>query len=148
MNVKIETYRGIEISFDTGAERFSYSFDTGHWNEKQSYAACKKSIDDYFKNNQNFVPFKVRHKYTGEVIEIIGIRKDNLFLSIEKGKKEQVSKYHESNYIEYNESDEQHYARIAVLELEIDKIEKSISVIRQGIAGKTLDEIKSKYINP
>ena len=144
MSVLIEKYRGVEIVFSPENERFSYSFDLGSWNEKQSYASCKKSIDDYFKNNETFKPFKVRNISSGKVVEITGIRKDGRFVYDTNGKKEQMSEYYENDYIELDESHESIYAQIAALECEIDNVRKKISAARNKVTGKTLKEIKKE----
>ena len=148
MNVLIQNYRGVDILFDADNERFSYTFDIGNWSQKQSFASCKKSIDDYIKNNSNFEPFIVRNLKSGKTLKITGIRKDNSFVYDLNNTKEKISEYSESDYIEYDESHEKQYVQIAVLELEIDKLEKDISDVRNTINGKTLKELKSKYAVP
>ena len=144
MSVLIEKYRGVEILFDPSNERFSYSFDLGSWHEKQSYASCKKSIDDYFRNNETFAPFKVRNISSGRILEVVGIRKDGRFVYDINGKKEQMSEYNEKDYIELDESHESVYAEIAALECEIDNVRKKISKAKNKITGKTLKEIKKE----
>jgi hypothetical protein len=147
MNVLIENYRGFDILFSPENERFTYDIDLGHWSEKQSFAACKKSIDDYIKNNQSFEPFLVRQKYIGDVIKIVGIRKDNK-LVYESGKdKVQLSDYYEKDYIEYDEIDDSIYSQCAALELEISEIEKKIRELKNIHNRKTLTELKAKYKN-
>ena len=146
MNVFIEKYRGVEIIFNTENERFSFSFDEGTWREKQSYAACKKNIDDYFKANQNFKPFQVRRYNDGSQLNIVGIRKDNRFICYKNGKNEQVSEYEEQYYIEVNPEHDAIYAEIAKLEKEAKGIENKISELRKTITGKTLKEIKTEII--
>ena len=149
MNVLIENYRGIEIIFNNETERFSFTIDTGSWREKQSYAACKKNIDDYLKANATFEPFYVRNKGTGDKIKIIGIRKDNRFIKqLPNGGNDQISEYDEKDYIDFKESDETYYATIAILELERDAIWTKIKEQRSLITGTTLKEMKSKYIMP
>ena len=148
MNVLIQNYRGVDILFDADNERFSYTFDLGSWSQKQSFAACKKSIDDYIKNNLTFEPFVVRSLRSGKTLKITGIRKDNRFVYDLNNTKEQISEYNETDYIEYDESHEKQYVQVAVLELEIDKLQKEISDVKNTITGKTLKELKSKYAVP
>jgi hypothetical protein len=146
MDVLIQNYRGIDILFNADNERFSYKFDLGGWSEKQSFAACKKSIDDFLKNNATFEPFVVREIRSGKTLKITGIRKDNRFVYDTGKSKEQISEYSEGGYIEYDEAQEKNYATIAVLELQIDEIKEQISEVRKLITGKSLKELKSKYV--
>ena len=147
MQVLIENYRGFDILFSPENERFTYAIDLGHWSEKQSFAACKKSIDDYIKNNQSFEPFLVRKKYNGDVIKIVGIRKDNR-LVYESGKdKVQLNDNAERDYIEYDERDDSIYSQCAALELEISEIENKIRELKNSHNRKTLTELKAKYKN-
>jgi hypothetical protein len=148
MNVLIQNYRSIDILFNSDNERFSYQFDLGNCTEKQSFAVCKKSIDEFFKNNATFEPFIVREIRSGKNLKITGIRKDNRFVYDTGTSKEQISEYSEGSYIEYDEAQEKHYATIAVLELQIDKIQEQISDVRKLIIGKSLKELKLKYIQP
>lgn len=147
MNVPIETYRGFEIQFDKNSEKFTYSIDDSDWQSKQSYSACKKSIDDYLKNNSNFKPFVVRDKDSGNTIEIIGIRKDGRFIYEKDGKKEQVGEYSENSYILYNEKDSIIYSTIKELEKQVDELRTKIKNEKEKIQGETLRAVK-KYLNP
>ena len=147
-NVFIENYRGFDIVFMTDSERFSYSIDTGSWTQKQSYAACKKSIDDFLKTNTSFEPFKVWLWSIGKVYEIVGLRKDNRFIYInECGEKEQISEYNEDMYCLFDEADDVHYARIDVLEFKIEELHKEIGEERRKVKRPTLQEIKRKILN-
>jgi len=143
MNVLIETYRGYDIIFSTDNERFSFSTDEGSWNEKQSYAACKKNIDDFFKNNQGFIPFKVITR-SGRITNIIGIRKDGRFIS-ENSKKEkgQVSEWDEKDYRIYNpDVHDTIFASIASIEVEIDQLKEKRNQLEDLIDTPTLREFK------
>lgn len=144
MNVKIETYRGIEITFNTSAERFSFSFSDEKYGEKQSYSACKKAIDDYLKDNQNFKPFFAEHKQWGDVIKIIGIRKDNRFIIETNGKKEQLSEYNEKDYIEVLESNKPIRESINKIRKQEAELSKQRSDLYETITGKTLKQIKEE----
>lgn len=84
MKIVIENYRGWEIYFDTQKETFYAvlsEFDVDK--TKQSFAAIKKSIDDYIKENVNFKPFKaIVGGWGGYTIkEFVGIRKDLRFIT-------------------------------------------------------------------
>ena len=57
MNIEITNYRGYAISFNT--EKETFLSDIGNdGSEKKSFAATKKAIDEYIKDNQVFVPSK------------------------------------------------------------------------------------------
>jgi hypothetical protein len=149
MDCPIGTYRGYEITFDSENERFTYNLDPTSWREKQSYAACKKHIDDYLKANASFTPFKVRSTRSGKVYKIIGIRKDNRFIyENDKGEKDQLSDYNETDYILYQDEHESNYAQIAVYELEIDSLRNKIKEEHKKVNGTTLRDVKPKYIVP
>lgn len=143
MNVKIENYRGFDIMFETDSERFSFSLDKGSWKEKQSYAACKKNIDDFIKENQNFTPFFVINK-NGSKVKIIAIRKDKRFVSESVRGNEQFYEYEEERYYLYEEKYEEIINNIKKLENQISEKHKEISIEQAKIAGKTLREYKNE----
>lgn len=146
MVVLIENYRGVDILFDSDNERFTYSYDVGNQSEKQTFSSCKKSIDDYYKNNSSFQPFLVRCKSTGNVLKIVGIRKDNRLVSEVDGYRSQVSDWDESYYIEFDESHNEKYLEIELLKKEIKDLEEKILKTKKTITGKSLKELKQKYL--
>jgi len=162
MKVKIETYRKFDIFFDTENEAFSSEAKKeADWltpakelKVSKSYAAVKKSIDDFIKENSTFEPFFVRTKPNKHVynedkrrIKITGIRKDGRFVAEDlKGKLFQVSEYDESDYILEDDRDEIHFATIAALQAEIDTIRKRIKRAEEAVNGKSLTELKPNYI--
>lgn len=148
MSVLIQNYRGVDILFDADNERFSYKFDLGNWTQKQSFASCKKSIDDFLKANATFEPFVVREIRSGKCLKIVGIRKDNRFVYEKGNDRGQLSEYEERCYIEYDEAHENKYATVAILELEIDKLNDKISDVIKTIIGKNLKDLKSNYLLP
>lgn len=148
MNTLIEEYRGIDIIFNTDTERFSFDIDEGSWNEKQSFAACKKNIDDYLKANAVFKPFKIRYKQNGDsILLVVGIRKDNRFIVERNGKKEQFSEYSEKDYILFDEKDNIIYSQITELEKQRCDLQKEVSKLYDFIDTITLKELKPKYIH-
>jgi hypothetical protein len=148
MNVKIEDYRGFEIIFNTETERFSFTLDEGHWAEKQTYAVCKKNIDDYLKANIEFKPFKVRSFTQNNISTIIGIRKDNRFIILdESGRKDQISEYDEKNYIIYDEKDNAVYDVIRDIHKQEQVLREKISEQFSKIDTPSLSDVKDKYIN-
>lgn len=148
MNVLIENYRGFDIIFDTNTERFSYSIDEGNWREKQSYASCKKNIDDYIKLNKEFKPFKVRYKRGNIIYNIVGIRKDNKFVyqNEDMSSTQNIGGYYEKDYILMDEKDDAIYNDIAMLKAEIAMLEQKVRDKYASITTPTLRDIKQNYI--
>ena len=151
MIIKIETYRGWEIVFDNNKEVFStQTIDYGK--ESKSYAAIKKYIDDFIKDNNSFEPFQVIKKPNRgnkcTVLKIVGIRKDGLFVNENsKGEKEVISKCDIEDFVIYNPIEhDKIFARIAVLNLEEDKITEKLSSVRKEFKGVELSEIHSQYL--
>jgi len=145
MNVKIETYRGFEIFFVTDSERFSYSIDTGSWSQKQSYAACKRSIDEYLKENSNFKPFTIQNIYNGSITTITGIRKDGVFVYLDSdGKNQQFSKYDERNHIIYDGSNDKLFAEAERKQKEIAELQKIRNAIIETVSGKAVTEYRKE----
>lgn len=152
MITKIETYRGYEISFDTDNETFLS--DIGNdGTEKKSYAATKKAIDEYIKENSTFAPFDVVRSYFGSVnhYRITGIRKDGRFNCEKDGRKEQFSEYEENNTYLFDDWNEFDRTELNALLEKAFLINEQISEIRKKEAvflstKPTLKDIKSKYL--
>jgi hypothetical protein len=151
MNVKIETYRGFEIMFNTDKSEFECAVKDQS-KESKSFDAIKKWVDEYLKDNATFEPFfviKSPNSYTvsKEILKIIGIRKDGRFISEGKnGEKEQVSEYHEKDYILQTIEHKEQYAAIVFQQLVIDKEQEKLKKLKGLVTGTTLKEIKSNYI--
>lgn len=163
MKVKIETYRKFDIIFDTENEAFSSVInndantafkDMKQLKESKSYSAVKKAIDEYIKKNNTFEPFFVRIKPSAycfnpdmKRIKVIGIRKDGRFIGeTKKGNAVQISEYEEKDYILERPEDEPHYARIALLGIELDRITKEIEDVKKSVNTESLKELKPKFI--
>lgn len=106
MITEVDNYRGWAISFNSDKETFSaYSNNFDAELTKKSFAAVKKEIDEFIKENDAFKPFWAignPNHYSAEKgkIKIIGIRKDfALVFENEKGEKQQISKYDEVRYM-------------------------------------------------
>lgn len=156
MKILIETYRGWEIKFDTETESFfalSDMYDTQ--TTKNSFASIKKFIDEYIKENANFKPFWAvcipNHYYVEtKRIKIIGIRKDGLFMyENEEGKKLQLSKYNEEDYMIEKPENEQHLAELKKLQEEEKQFTETIRRKKEEIKTKLVVEglktIKLRY---
>lgn len=132
MRVLIENYRGWEIHFDTDKEEFytiSNEYDTDK--TKKSYAASKKFIDDYIKENSEFKPIKVEkhpsHYNNREVITLIGIRKDGAFMYEDKNsKKGQLSTHNEKDYFLQNHLNEPIFEAIEALNIKINELRQQV----------------------
>lgn len=152
MRTVVENYRGVEIFFDTNDERFSFSFDDGRWNEKQSYSAAKKKIDDYIKETHVFTPFIVSNTRSNSIntLNVISVRKDGDYMVQDgSGRISKLSQYDEKNYVEYFPSDDKIYAEIAVCEIEIDKLNERIKELKAPIIErKSLDKMKKSFMPP
>jgi len=152
MRTVVENYRGVEIFFDTNDERFSFSFDDGRWNEKQSYSAAKKKIDDYIKETHVFTPFVALNTRPNSMntLTVVSVRKDGDYMvQDKKGNISKLSQYNEKDYVEYFDSDDKIYAEIAVCEIEIDKLQERIKQLKAPILErKSLDKMKKSFMPP
>ena len=152
MRVLIEKYRGIEINFDTDKEIFETEVkDLGK--ESKSFAAAKKWIDEYLKDNAQFEPFYViadpnGYRANSERLKIVGIRKDGRFVYEENGEKKQLSDYNEKDYLLEEPEHNKQLAGLAVLKLEVEEAQNKLSAAKKLITGTSLASIKANYIQP
>ena len=152
MRVLIETYRGFEISFDPGNEKFWYlseRYDSE--SSSKSFSAIKKAVDDFIKENKDFKPFWIENNltkcYSYQKLKIVGIRKDGAFVfENSKGEKEQLSKHNEDNYIVYNEANDELRTEIAELEDKANALNKEIRALKAKQIGTPLTEYKQTLI--
>ena len=152
MRALIENYRSWEIHFDTDKEDFyavSSEYDTQE--TKRSYAAAKRYIDDYIKENNVFKPIKVQKAPSlfsnGEVITLIGIRKDNAFMYEDKnGKKQQLSNYDEKDYFLVDSQNDHYFNRIAELAIEREKIDAEIKEINSKVVKVDVRQIRKNLL--
>ncbi len=153
MEILIQNYRGFDIKFNPEYEQFSCDIDTVRWSTKQSFASAKRWIDEYCKENQNFEPFEVMQLPTmldeGRKLKIIGIRKDERFITEDKvGKRGQLSEYDEERYFLIVPENEQYLVNMASLMVEKDRIENKIKEESKKMKRTTVKELKSKYTQP
>ncbi len=152
MKVDIEQYRGWDILFDTDKETFScYSNQWDRSESKQSFAATKKFIDDFIKDNNTFKTVWAESKpgaYNSDrKIKIIGIRKDGrLIYEDVKGEKKQLSDYNEKDYILYDKENEKHRIKSNEIQIEIDNLNKQKKLVEAKITGMELSEYKKQFI--
>jgi hypothetical protein len=153
MRVLIENYRSWEICFDTDKEDFyTVSNEYDRQETKRSYASAKKYIDDYIKENNVFKPIKVQKMPSmfsgGEVITLIGIRKDKAFMYEDKdGKKQQLSGYNESDYFIVDSKNDVHFKRIAELAVERKKIDAELKEIEKSVIKVDVKQIRKNLFN-
>lgn len=152
--ILIENYKGWEIYFDNAKENFYTSSDEyDRMNTKTSYAATKKWIDDFIKENLVFEPVMVETEGSiyndSKKIKIIGIRKDLRFIYEGKdGKPQQMSEYDEKDYYLTLDENNPIYEQIQKLDAERERLFEQISNLRKHIVKKfILKEIKEKYKN-
>jgi hypothetical protein len=149
MRTEVDNYRGWQIFFDTDTEKFTaYSNIHDSEIEKGSYPAVKKGIDDFIKENETFKPITIvstsayrnyaSHK--NAKFKIIGIRKDGAFVYEDsQGKKHQLSKYDEKNYMLYDEKNDAVFAEYDKMKLEASRIiERANVYLKENIIEKTI----------
>jgi len=148
--ILIENYRGWDIYFDNDKENFYTASDTwDRQNTKTSFAATKKYIDDFIKDNLVFEPIVVEKEEYGtpKQIKLIGVRKDGRFVyEGESGRKEQLSEYDERYY--YLPSDENNILFSKIKEQKV--IEEKARKERERLIAlitkqPILAELKEKY---
>jgi len=148
--ILIENYKGWEIYFDNNKENFYTSSDS-YDREciKTSYAAAKKYIDDFIKDNITFEPIVIEKKdHRGATqIKLIGIRKDGRFVYEGKdGKKEQLSEWDEKYYYLPTEENNEALKKIAEKQQIIDDISLEISALeKEIIKTPIIQQLKEKY---
>lgn len=152
MRVLIETYRGWDIHFDTDSEDF-YTVSNEHYKQatKRSYASTKKFIDDYIKENNEFKPIKVQKEETifktGDVITLIGLRKDNTFMYEDSdGKKSQLSKYSEKEYFLVDSRNDVHFDTIKQLRKKREAIDAEIREAQNRVIKVDVRQIRNNLL--
>ncbi len=152
MNVLIENYRGWEISFNPDEETFICASNVEDKQEKKkSFASCKKSVDDFIKENSVFKPVTIIgdvNKYKGgDIITLTGIRKDKRFTYLDsKGVQKQLFEYDEKCYVIYDsEKHDKIISERNILKKQIAEIECKKQKLDKTFTGIPLSEIKAKY---
>ena len=153
MKVEIENYRGWSISFDTEKETFyCHSEQWDRDENKKSYAATKKWIDDFIKENETFKPVWIEKKpssYNSDKrIKLIGIRKDGRFIYEDKnGEKKQLSEYEENGYILYNPENDKYREEAEKIDAEIEQLILKRNAILDKVVGVNLADYKKQITN-
>lgn len=150
--ILIEDYRKWEIFFDTDKEEF-YTVSNEYDKDitKKSYAATKKFIDDYIKDNFKFTPVKVYNLETiwqkSRIKTLIGIRKDGVFMCEEDGKKSQFSKYDEAQYFLVNDANDVIFKEIEDLIVERKVLEDKIKDAQDRVIKVSVAEYRKTLQN-
>ena len=152
MRTLITEYRGWEIFFDTDKEEFyTISNECDKDITKKSFASTKKFVDDYIKENNSFKPILVQKETSmfnnGEIIKLIGIRKDGDFMYEDKdGKKQRLSSYNEKDYFLINPENDEPFKKIAELEKRRDEIGSKIKEIKKTIIKVDVKQVKKNLL--
>jgi hypothetical protein len=150
MKAKIETYRGVDIYFETNSEKFICEVADEMKIDKNSYKSTIDAIDNYFRENKNFKPIKVitnpAEMYGGigsGLYTIIGIRKDGRFIyEDDKGNKRQLAEHYEKSVILYSPEMDNQLVQIAYLETLVDEANQRLREAKEKVKGITLREYK------
>lgn len=152
MKVKLEDYRGFEMNFDIDDEVFycmSSSSDTE--TTKKSYAALKKWVDDFIKENAQFKPirlvrFNTKFKDGGEIV-LDGCRKDGRFTFKDKsGKTQQLSEYNETDWFLPNEANAPILKQIDELDNQIRALENKRKELDDSLMKVTFKSVREQYL--
>ena len=143
-------YRGHDINFDTESETF---YVNGHdWQqEKKSFAACKKEVDEYLKDNAGFEPFFIEPKIGGmwarKKYKVIGRRKDGRFVGEnEKGEKEQISDSDRNDYVIKDPLHDPLKVKIKSIDAKMDELRKERDrLLKEEYHYVTLLDFANKY---
>lgn len=154
--VLIKNYRGFDITFDMESEKFKCVITEDIAKEVSSFAAVKKFIDDYKKENQGFEPFyavSTPDSYSkAKKIKIVGIRKDRRFIyENENGSKEQLPNYVIKDFMLDLPENDALISELRVLDEQLREIEQSYRQKRKEIISKlnvvTLADFKNQLNN-
>lgn len=164
--IHIEEYRGYDIMFNTGSEKFQSDIDDGK--DKNTLSSARKQVDEFIKSNQNFKPFRVFNPYNlavdintfgkREAIKTVtALRKDNAF---QTDNKDQISnydlnsKYGNKWFILKEENKERIFNELSILEAEKDKLLSKLKEIRtksleliEEIKGESLIDFRNRILN-
>lgn len=151
MKILIENYRNWQIFFDTDSENFYADTDDQISKEKKSYAAAKKYIDDFIKENRNFKPIQVElmpSMYSSHnKITLTEIRKDGAFIYEDRdGSKKQFSVYSEDSYFLVDPNNEVHFNKLKELYSKIEELQNQIKETENLVVKVTVKEIKRNLL--
>lgn len=152
-NILIETYRGFDIEFNTNNEKFQCIVSDDNAKESILFAAVKKFVDDYKKNNQEFKPFWVEpnpksYRFGSGNLLVVGMRKDGRFVvETEEGIKKQLTDYDVNKYMLMKAENVFALKTIKALDVEFETIkanhEKKKNELIDSIVIVDLEEYKN-----
>lgn len=142
-NILIENYRGFDIVFNPTQEKFQCIVTDENAKESTSFAAVKKFIDDYKKDNQEFSPFYVvsmpgRTSGKGRKRwKVVGVRKDGRFIAEgEDGVRTQISDYDLGSYMLDKDKNDPLFRDLYVLEENYDEARDNYLNRREAIIAE------------
>jgi hypothetical protein len=150
MKIEIEEYRGWIISFDTDKETFYCHSESWDRDEtKKSFAATKKWIDDFIKDNETFKPVWIERRPDsfGSLmrVKLIGIRKDGRFIYEDKdGNKKQLSDHDMKDFILYDEKNDKIRSEAEQINKQIEVLRKKEKEVLSNIKGISLSDYKKQ----
>ena len=142
MKTELDYYRGFRIYFDTDGEKFGVESDQYDTREdRKSFAACKKWVDEFLKENSAFQAFKAVQVTSGRVsdrVTVIGIRKDGRPATEDaNGNKGQISDYrYRGEWYMHNAANEPVFAEITAFDKETERLEAARQNLRNEIAAR------------
>jgi hypothetical protein len=139
--VLITNYRGFDIEFDIDHEKFQCIITDELVKESLSFAAVRKFIDNYKRENQAFKPFDVEPIYIGyrapylpDKLTILGIRKDSRFIAEDKnGKRIQMDDYDMKQWILVKPENDEPNRLLKELKVKEDSQDREINAERKAI---------------
>lgn len=141
----IENYKGFEIRFDTDRETFLCDIDYER-SIKKSYAAIKKFISDWSKENQNFNKFKIESTPKGrekERLTVIGKHGNGSLTVLDSdGKSKQLSKYDFDDYMLVDEANKTYWDELN----ELSKRRDDLNTVEKNIKSKFTVKTVKEYI--
>jgi hypothetical protein len=149
MKILIENYRNWQIFFDTDSENFYADTDDQISKEKKSYAAAKKYIDDFIKENNEFKPIQVEMMPSigSSKITLTRIRKDGAIVYEDiDGSKKQFSVYSEDSYFLVDPNNEVHFNKLNELSAKIKELQNQIKETENLVVKVTVKEIKRNLL--
>jgi regulator of replication initiation timing len=150
MKILIENYRNWQIFFDTDSENFYADTDDQISKEKKSYAAAKKYIDDFIKENNEFKPIEAESLHSAlseSKITLIGIRKDGAFVYLnENGIKTQLPSCYEKDYFLVDQRNEIHFNKIRELVEKIEQLRSQVEETKKQVIQVRISEIRRNLL--
>jgi hypothetical protein len=154
-----QRYKGFDMTAEPittyhGYSRTQYSSPVcTHGEASEMPFEINKRIDEFIERNKSFQPFWVRVTADSDLIrdkskvKILGLRSDNMLVGEnEKGEQFAITRIYEEDYILEVPGNDQLFAEVSRLEVELDKIEKRLKAAKRKINAPKLSVLKKTYI--